>query len=280
MKKNNIHLKTVQGFSDEWHRFDQSKLPPKEKKRMFDLYFKIFPWEKVNRESIGFDLGCGTGRWAELVAPRVKELHCIDPSSALEIAKKNNIHNKNCIFHKNGVNDIPLEDKSLDFGYSLGVLHHIPDTQKGLESCVRKLKVGAPFLIYLYYAFDNRPSWFRLLWKLSNYIRLIISKMPYTLRYLFSQIIAIIVYIPLARTALVLEKLNFNISSFPLSYYRRSSFYTMRTDSLDRFGTILEKRFTKKQVAEMMTKAGLENIIFSDKSPYWCAVGFARKMEK
>ena len=54
----------------------------------------------------------------------------------------------------------------------------------------------------------------------------------------------------------------------------------MRTDALDRFGTILEKRFTKKQVAEMMTKAGLENIIFSDKSPYWCAVGFARKMEK
>tara|TARA_B110000003_G_C16618896_1_gene522335 strand:+ start:251 stop:421 length:171 start_codon:yes stop_codon:yes gene_type:complete len=28
----------------------------------------------------------------------------------------------------------------MDFGYSLGVLHHIPDTQVWLNSCVQKLK--------------------------------------------------------------------------------------------------------------------------------------------
>ncbi len=277
MKKYNIHSKTVKGFSDEWERFDQSSLPIIEKKRMFDLYFHIFPWSKISKDSVGFDLGCGSGRWAELVAPKIKKLHCIDPSSAIEIAKKNNSKNINCIFHKNGVDDIPLDDGSMDFGYSLGVLHHIPDTQKGLISCVRKLKPGAPFLVYLYYAFDNRPTWFRLIWKLSNYIRKIISKLPYPLRYILSQIIAAVIYVPLARSSLLFEKLNFNISSFPLSYYRRSSFYTMRTDSLDRFGTILERRFTKKQVKNMMQTAGLENIVFSDESPYWCAVGFVKK---
>jgi 2-polyprenyl-3-methyl-5-hydroxy-6-metoxy-1,4-benzoquinol methylase len=44
----------------------------------------------------------------------------------------------------------------MDFGYSLGVLHHIPDAQKALSDCVKKLKLGAPFLVYLYYSFDNR----------------------------------------------------------------------------------------------------------------------------
>ena len=67
----------------------------------------------------------------------------------------------NCEFHCASVDAIPLPDDSADFGYSLGVLHHVPDTQKGILECVRKLKPGAPFLLYLYYAFDNRPWWFR-----------------------------------------------------------------------------------------------------------------------
>jgi 2-polyprenyl-3-methyl-5-hydroxy-6-metoxy-1,4-benzoquinol methylase len=32
----------------------------------------------------------------------------------------------------------------------LGVLHHIPDTAAAMRDCVRKLKLGAPFLFYLY----------------------------------------------------------------------------------------------------------------------------------
>jgi hypothetical protein len=47
----------------------------------------------------------------------------------------------------------------------------------------------------------------------------------------------------------------------------------MRTDALDRFGTRLEKRFTTKQIRDMMERAGLEDIVFSQTVPYWCAVG-------
>jgi len=273
--KKNIHINTVNGFGDEWSRFDQSSLSQEEKLTMFNKYFHIFPWEKVNKESIGFDMGCGSGRWAQLVAPKVGKLHCIDPSSALDIAKKNN-SNDNSFFHKNGVDDIPLKDNSMDFGYCLGVLHHIPNTQNGLNACVQKLKPGAPFLIYLYYSFENRPIWFRFIWKLTNYFRFFSSRLPYKLRFLVSQIIALLIYYPLARIALFFEKLNINTSSFPLNYYRKSSFYTMRTDALDRFGTILEKRFTKSEVKKIMQKSGLVDIIFSEKDPFWTALGYKK----
>ena len=56
---------------------------------------------------------------------------------------------------------MPLAPGSMDFGYSLGVLHHVPDTLAGIKACAKALKPGAPFLVYLYYAFDNRPAWFR-----------------------------------------------------------------------------------------------------------------------
>ena len=50
----------------------------------------------------------------------------------------------------------------------------------------------------------------------------------------------------------------------------------MRTDSRDRFGTPLEKRFTRSEIMKMMQTAGLENIHFSNRSPFWCAVGTKR----
>tara|TARA_Y100000741_G_scaffold299658_1_gene240833 strand:+ start:61 stop:903 length:843 start_codon:yes stop_codon:yes gene_type:complete len=265
---------TVDGFGDEWSRFDQSDLPTAEQQLLFDEYFSVFPWKNISKESTGFDLGCGTGRWARSVAPKVKKLICIDPSSALDIAKKNLSNFDNCVFDSATVDEMPMQDNSMDFGYSLGVLHHVPDTALGIKQCVKKLKIGAPLLLYLYYRFDNRPWWFRLIWSVTDLLRRVVSKMPYKLRYVSSQIISIIVYFPLARFALFLEKLNFNVSNFPLSSYRNLSFYTMRTDALDRFGTRLEQRFTRKEIKNMMRNAGLENIEFSNSKPFWVAVGY------
>ena len=265
---------TVDGFGDEWSRFDQSDLPPAEQQLLFDEYFSVFPWKHISKESTGFDLGCGTGRWAKSVAPKVKKLICIDPSSALDIAKKNLSNFDNCVFDSATVDEMPMQDNSMDFGYSLGVLHHVPDTALGIKQCVKKLKIGAPLLLYLYYRFDNRPWWFRLIWFVTDLLRRIVSKMPYKLRYFSSQIISIIIYLPLARFALFLEKLNFNVSNFPLSSYKNLSFYTMRTDALDRFGTRLEQRFTRKEIKNMMQNAGLENIEFSNSKPFWVAVGY------
>jgi ubiquinone/menaquinone biosynthesis C-methylase UbiE len=273
---NNLHNDTVAGFGDEWERFDQSELSIEERSKIFNSYFSIFKWENLPANAEGFDLGCGSGRWAMEVAPRVSKLHCIDPSSALAVAQRNLKNKTNCEFHLASVDSIPLEDASMDFGYSLGVLHHVPDTQAGIAACVKKLKLNAPFLIYLYYAFDNKPVWFRAVWKASDFLRKIISKLPHSLRFIVSQILAIFIYWPLARCANLLEKLGLDVSNIPLSSYRKNSFYTMRTDALDRFGTQLEQRFTKNQIMKMMEAAGLDRIEFSDQVPYWCAIGYKK----
>lgn len=273
----NIDLEVVEGFGDEWSRLDQSRLAEEDQREIFNSYFGIFPWKKLPKDATGFDVGCGSGRWAKLVAPRVGQLICIDPSSAaLEVAKNNLVGCQNCQFHLASVDSIPLEDESADFGYSLGVLHHIPDTELGIKSCVSKLKTGAPFLLYLYYKFDNKPWWFRLVWKASEIGRLLISRFPYFLRYFISQVIALTIYLPLARFSFFLEKLGLDVDAIPLSFYRHRSFYVMRTDALDRFGTKLEKRFTKTEISQMMERAGLENLVFSDRAPYWCAVGYRK----
>jgi len=277
---NNIDESVVNGFGKEWDQFDQSELSQEELNEIFDSYFAIFPWGEIPEAAVGFDLGCGSGRWASFVAEKVGFLHCIDPSSeALAVAKKMLKNNSNCKFHLAAAENIPLPYESADFGYSLGVLHHTPDPSVGLKSCTSKLKPGAPFLVYLYYAFDNRPRWFRAIWRLSDVLRRIISNMPYPLRYGSSQIIAFFVYLPLARTALLLEKLGAKIDSFPLAYYRHRDFYVIRNDALDRFGTRLERRFSRKEIHQMMLDAGLERIGFREGPPYWCALGYKKCAE-
>jgi SAM-dependent methyltransferase len=277
----NVDNNTVSGFGDEWSRFDQSKLDPSESLELFNSYFQNFPWDILPQNPSGFDLGCGSGRWAHHVALRIAggTLHCVDPSEALGVARNNLKTHKNCEFHSATVDNIPIPDASMDFGYSLGVLHHVPDTAQGLQCCVSKLKPGAPFLLYLYYAFDNRPTWFRAVWKLSDIIRRGVSRLPHSARYIVTQFIAIVAYLPLARTARFLEKMGLNIEAFPLSSYRNRTFYTMRTDALDRFGTSLEKRFTKAEIIQLMTQTGLVDVVFNDTGACWCAVGFRSEHE-
>lgn len=272
----NIDHKVVEEFGNEWNEFDQSKLPEDELKSIFKDYFRIFPWNKISKSSSGFDLGCGSGRWAKFVSPKVGKLFCIDPSNAIEVAKKNLKNFKNCIFIKSGVDELPFDDNSMDFAYSLGVLHHIPDTKDGLKKAVRKLKKGAPFLVYLYYALDNQPFWFKTLWKISDHFRKAISSLPFRLKLFITNVIALLVYFPLARLCQLFFKTGVDVHSFPLSNYRNKSFYTMRTDALDRFGTKLELRYTRNEIEEMMISAGLIEIIFSNSTPYWCAVGIKK----
>jgi hypothetical protein len=67
----NADPRTVSGFGNEWSVFDQSGLPKAERDDLFASYFSLFPWDLLPESSEGFDMGCGSGRWAASAAPRV-----------------------------------------------------------------------------------------------------------------------------------------------------------------------------------------------------------------
>lgn len=274
---NNIDQKTVQGFGQEWNHYNQNSLDQAEQQEVYNRYFALLPKNFLQPNQIAFDLGCGSGRWAEMVAPQVKKLVCIDASAqALAVAQTKLKKFNNVELVLASVDAIPFAEQSFDWGYSLGVLHHVPDTARAIAACVSKIKVGGPFLCYLYYGFDNRPAWYRMLWQISNIARKIIAGLPFGLRLVTTKLIALLVYWPLARLAAWLEKRGVNVSSIPLAFYRDKSFYTMQTDALDRFGTHLEQRFTQDQIKAMFTQAGLGNIEFSQEPPYWVAIGYKK----
>jgi SAM-dependent methyltransferase len=259
----NVDLKTVEGFGQEWTAFRQDTLADSEKSELFRKYFSLVDFSQ--RPGRVLDFGCGSGRWSGMVAPLAGELVASDASAAaLQIAREN-VLASNVRFVRATPDNLPFPDEYFDLIFSLGVLHHVPDTSGAIASLAKKLRGGGTLLLYLYYRFDNRSAWFRVLWRVTDIARRGISKLPFPLRRALAEVIALGVYWPLARLARHLPVPR----SWPLRFYADHSLYVMRTDALDRFGTGLEKRFTKAEIISMATAAGLVDVVFSETEPYW-----------
>lgn len=271
----NFDQKTIKDFGDEWEEFNQLNISDNQLLLTFKEYFDIFPKKYFNKNIIAADIGCGSGRWARIVAPFIKELYCIEPSlKAINVAKKNLQKNKNIKYFNYPLGHKDLANIKVDFAYCLGVLHHTPNTNEGLKECSKLLKKGSPFLLYLYYNFDNKNIFYKLLWKFSDLFRKIICILPFNIKKFICFVIAIIVYFPLAKIAYILDKIKINTLNFPLSNYKNKKLYDMRNDSLDRFGTKIENRFSKKDIKDMLIDCGFYNIKFSDNPPYWTVLSF------
>lgn len=268
----NIDNKTVDSFGSEWgkfHSFSDSDI-----KIAGDQYFDIITDEMLGTNKIALDLGCGSGRWSKYLSPRIGFIEAIDPSNAVFAAAEMLKDRSNIRISKASANNIPFADGSFDLVFSLGVLHHIPDTLKAMQNAAGKLKKNGFFLVYLYYALDNRGTAFRLLFKLSDLLRKMISGLPYFLKQFICDMIAVFIYLPFVFLAKFVRLFSTGCYKLiPLSYYADKSFYIIRNDALDRFGTPLEQRFTREQIRKMMQESGLSDIVFSKKAPYWHAVG-------
>ncbi len=273
----NIDPVTVKSFGDEWkafHGFDQ-----KEIQKLGDEYFDIVSPEMLNASTSVLEIGCGSGRFLKYLADKAGFLVGVDPSEAIYAADKLIGPDDHVILVKASANDLPFADETFDFVYSIGVLHHIPDTFRAMQACVDKVKKGGYFFTYLYYKLDNRGFVFRSIYHLSNLLRKGISKLPGNPKRVVCDILAVAVYMPFVGLSRFLKLVGVKEGfrkKIPLHGYENKSFYIIRNDSLDRFGTPLEQRFTKKQVLEMMENTGLEEINFSNNIPYWHAIGKKR----
>jgi len=269
----NLDKKTVDSFGVEWNRF--SEFTDADLKLAGDQYFDIVDSSVIGPDSTVLDIGCGTGRWSKYLSPKVRSIESIDPSAAVVAASRLTRDFPNIRVTQAGVDNIPFPDNSFDFVFSLGVMHHVPDTRQAIQKAVSKLRSGGHFLVYLYYNLDNRSSMFRLLFYPVHVLRKIISNLPSWLKVIVCDLLAVIIYLPLIALVKTVKALfpkkNWH-ARIPLAYYADKSFKIIRNDALDRLGTPLEKRFSRAEIHEILAEAGLKNIRFSEHAPYWHAI--------
>jgi ubiquinone/menaquinone biosynthesis C-methylase UbiE len=274
IRDENIDHKTVDSFGDEWqsfHGFSEEEI-----EKLGDEYFDVVTPEMLNKGTSVLEVGCGSGRFIKYLSTRAGFIVGVDPSHAIYAA--NDLIGKadNVVLAKASANDLPFAPRSFDFVYSIGVLHHIPDTFEAMRACVEMVKPGGYFFTYLYYDLDNRGVAFRSIFHASTLIRKVVSKMPGKPKRFVCDLLAVGLYMPFVGFGRLLRSLGVKKEirrKVPLHGYENKSFYIIRNDALDRFGTPLEQRFTKAEITSMMTRCGLSDLRFSDNEPFWHVVG-------
>ena len=269
----NIDPEVVQSFGDEWskfHSFDEKDL-----EIAGSNYFKIVSESVCNKSTYGIDLGCGTGRWSKYLSQRIGFMECLDPSDAIYAANRVLNDTPNVRLIKASIDNIPFPDNTFDFAMSVGVLHHIPNTLDAMKNCVAKVKPGGYVYTYLYYNLEDRGVIFKTVFKISDGLRKIISRLSPKPKKFACDFLAIAIYWPLVSLARIFSILGMKkiAKKIPLSSYMNKTFYIMRNDSLDRFGTKLEQRFSRQEITDMMTASGLKNVQISSDRPYYTALG-------
>lgn len=270
----NLDLKLIDSFGLEWSTFSYMDDYSSEfLDRQFRAYTDRIKFTEFNPDySIAADFGAGSGRWTERLAQYFSIIYALEPSEGAQKVLRTKFKNNPKVLllqETVGINSIPLE--SIDLAVSLGVLHHVPDTGLAIKDISSRIKSGGTFLCYLYYKLDDKPLFYRIMFKLVNFARFFISRIPQSGKRTVAFLIAIFIYFPLARFSKLLNRFHINSSNFPLHHYANMPFIILANDALDRFGTRLEHRFDKTEILDMLKAADFDisTLEFSKLEPFW-----------
>lgn len=118
------------------------------------------------------DIGCGTGRFAEIAASYGAEVIALDLSSAVDAAQQNLGHLPNVHVVQADLFKLPVRSERVSFLYSIGVLQHTPDPVAATVKLVEFLPPRAAFAFTIY----GRKPWTKLYSK--YWVRPITRRLP------------------------------------------------------------------------------------------------------
>jgi SAM-dependent methyltransferase/uncharacterized protein YbaR (Trm112 family) len=252
---------TARSFGYEWQAFSEM-LPDYESN--FRWYFERFPADSFVGKRI-LDAGCGTGRHTfHLARSGAREIVAMDFSQAIEVAARNNCDNANTHFVQADIYHPPFPPDSFDFIYSLGVLHHLPDPEKGFRTLLPLLRAGGYVNIYLYWNLEGEATWRRVALSIVTNLRRVTTRLPHPLLKKLSWLIAVgfqVAFVLPSRALARFERTRALADRVPLGHYRKYSFRVLYTDQFDRFSAPIENRYSRAEVCGWFERAGLADVV-------------------
>jgi len=162
-------------FGYQWHKWPRLQFESDNIGKPMEGYTRKM-WEKItgiNENSIGLenqivaDIGCGPGRFVDVARSKGARVIGVDYSNAVEVAEDNFKTDPNvCICQADALN-LPLRSDSIDGAFSIGVLHHTPNPEKGVNQIRNILHDGGWVAVCVYgkggyYDFPTVQLWRRL----------------------------------------------------------------------------------------------------------------------
>ena len=247
-------LRTQASFGYEWTHFNDWR-PSGDTN--FNDYFAGLDLASL-RGLVVLDGGCGMGRHARQIAPFAERVIAVDFSQAIDQAAKNTAEPGNVDCVQGDLLSLPLADESVDFVYSLGVLHHLADTTGALRALVRKLRPGGRLRVYLYW---KRHGWKGGLLSIATAARHVTTRLPFALLRACCQWLSVGLFGLVVLPYRLLSRLGVRAHrEWPLFVYSKYPFNVLYNDQFDRFSAPLEKRYDPDEVRQLLESVGLVDV--------------------
>jgi SAM-dependent methyltransferase len=219
------------------------------------------------------DAGSGSGRHAFYASRFGAEVWAIDIGPAVHVTRKNTRDCKVNVIQAD-IYNLPFEEESFDFIYSIGVLHHLPSPEEAFRNLLRYLKPGGEIQIYLYWKPEKQPIKSVLLSSAAA-VRRVTTLLPHRFVYWLSYPAAFLAYLMFIlpyKGMRSIGSLQLLAEQMPMKQYADYPFQVCVNDQLDRFSAPIENRYTRSEVENWLRSAGLENITVS-KNFGWVGTG-------
>jgi SAM-dependent methyltransferase len=249
-----IARRTQQSFGYEWTHFNDWRHSGDQN---FADYFAGVDFASL-RDCTVLDAGCGMGRHARQIAKYSRFVIAVDFSSAIEQAKLNTDDVSNVACVQADLLALPLADEAFDYVYSLGVLHHLAETEGALADLVRKVRPGGRLRVYLYW---KRHGWKGRLLAIVTALRRITTRMPFPLLRASCRLLSTGLYVLVVLPYRLLSAFGVRAHrEWPLFVYSKYPFTVLYNDQFDRFSAPIEKRYDANEVKRLLEQAGLRNV--------------------
>jgi SAM-dependent methyltransferase len=139
-------------FGMQWNHFAKTQLDSYTNLPISaDRFWKATAWNPAEmRDKWVLDVGCGSGRFAEIALSSGAYVVALDYSGAVDACWDNLKHNSRLYVVQGDIYALPFAPESFDFVYSLGVLQHTPNVAKAYASLPPMARVGGKICVDYY----------------------------------------------------------------------------------------------------------------------------------
>jgi SAM-dependent methyltransferase len=242
-------------FGYQWHQFQLTQLDHEGMNRSeLDFARKTGLKPEDFKGKLVLDVGCGTGRFAEVVTRWGARVVGIDLSVAAEVAAKN-LSDREFVAFQADVFSLPFAPETFDCIYSMGVLHHTPDCEQAVKALPQYLKPGGTLAVWLYSGYNK---WYRF----SDQYRKITHRLsPRALHGFFRFAVPFLYW--LDRGLRVIPLVGRPMAGvvhhvFPVNFHRDPEIRIL--DTLDWYSPKYQSKHTYEQVFRWFESCGLERL--------------------
>ena len=262
--------RTAESFAYEWKRFGEAR---EEWERNFLDYMRPHQPEFFCGLRV-LDAGAGSGRHSRQAAIYGADVAAVDLGESIDVAREN--VPPEVLTVQADLERLPFEPGTFDLVMSIGVLHHLPDTERALRYLAGLARPGGRVRIYLYWQPERR--WQRAVLRAVSAARRITTRLPHRVLDLLCYPLAALLWLFVVKPYDLLRRHPATrrlAAGFPLQTYADYPFGVLVNDQFDRLSAPIERRYTAAEVERMMRDAGLGDVKVLPNAG-WVAEGVAR----